>query len=114
MGPTGGTATVADGKVRLTFPPGAVSEPTFFEARAIKDYPATGGIVEGTVFEFTPAIRFSRQVQLTIEYDPANRPPGVQESSLRLHMLTSADWEDVPTTSVDESAKKVTQTESVK
>ena len=99
---TGGTVTGAGGDVTLEFPAGAVSQDFLPEVEPTSTYPADPDIVPGAVYEFgPPGTTFAQPVGITIVYDPANVPAGVQEDDLRLCKVEGGVWEAVAGSSVD-------------
>ncbi len=75
--------------------------------RRRKSPPRLPGIVDGTVYELKPDIRFDRSVWLTIRYEPVGIPPDLDEQSLRLYELSGTVWEKIPESTVDTDAKVV-------
>ncbi len=107
--PDGGTVTAAGGDVSLEFPAGAVSEDFVPAVAATTSYPDDPDIVPETVYEFGPAgITFAEPVQVTVAYDAANIPAGLEEDDLRLCKAVDSAWEAVAGSSVDTAADTVT------
>ena len=51
-------------------------------------------MVPGTAWDFGPnGLHFAHPVVMTIAYDPAQLPPGVDESELRIHKLVNGTYE---------------------
>jgi hypothetical protein len=94
-GPEGAVIELADGKVTLDVPAGAVSEEVILTATPTTDVPMDGPpIVPGTAFDFGPdGIVFDRPIFMTIAYDPAVLPPGVIESELRIHKVVDGEFQ---------------------
>ena len=106
---TGGTVTAAGGDVELEFPAGAVSQDFVPEVDPTSTYPTDPDIVPGAAYEFgPPGTTFAQPVEITIVYDTANLPVGVQEDDLRLCKVEAGVWEAVPGSTVDTTAKMVT------
>jgi len=107
--PDGGTVTAAGGDVSLEFPAGAVSEDFVPAVAATTSYPDDPDIVPETVYEFgPPGTQFAEPVQVTVAYDAANIPAGLEEDDLRLCKVVDSAWEAVAGSSVDTTAKTVT------
>jgi hypothetical protein len=99
---SGGTLTLAGGKVKLEFPAGAVAADTTIGATAISTPPVDG--VPGTVYEFSPdGITFAKPVRLTVNYDPTQIPAGTLEKQLELAKVKMDGWIPLETT-IDETA----------
>ncbi|NIR45727.1 MAG: hypothetical protein GWN99_15105 [Gemmatimonadetes bacterium] len=93
----GGTLTFAEGKVTLVFPAGAVSEAVTITVKSSTAFPSNERLVSGTVYDFGPAnIAFDEPLQLTISYEQAGVPGGIQENELRLYRVAGAGWQTVP------------------
>lgn len=89
----GGTVTLNSG-VSLLFPAGAVAGSTFITATAATNLPpAHLPLVPGTGWDFAPdGIVFAQPVTMTIPYDPAQLPAGVNPSELRIHKLVNGTY----------------------
>lgn len=110
IGPDGGTANAADGQVQLVVPPGALATEVGIVVRPVpdSDYPPGLGIIPGTVYDFQPSgLVFAQPVHLTIAYDPANVPTGVPEATLTFLAVTAGVWDELPGTTVDETANTI-------
>ena len=92
-GSAGGTVVLANGLVTLNVPPGAVPADVFFTAVPMTNPPIGGKAwVPGTAWDFGPdGIEFAAPVVMTIHYDPADVPSGVDESELRIHKLVDGE-----------------------
>jgi len=109
IGPDGGTLSFAQGKVTLTIPAGALSEPVAIAVTATATFPPSATIAEGTTYEFKPhGTRFALPVELTIAYDPAGLPPGVRGAELRIFEAASAGWQEVTGCTVNTARQSVT------
>jgi hypothetical protein len=87
-GTGGGTFTLGGGAVTLVVPAGAVPQDVFLTAVRATSVPA--GVVPGTAWDFGPdGIVFSAPVTMTIAYDPANVPSGIDEAELRIHKVVN-------------------------
>ncbi|MEQ9401480.1 MAG: hypothetical protein RJQ04_20100 [Longimicrobiales bacterium] len=92
-GPGGGTVELADGAVTLELPPGAVPEDVLLTATPAQLPADAPPFVAGTVWDFGPdGIVFDQPVTLTITYDPADLPPGTDESELRIHKFVDGEF----------------------
>jgi hypothetical protein len=109
IGTSGGTISAFDGRVALEFPAGALSGDVGITVAPATTVPAAKGLVPGTAFDFGPAgLTFAQPVQLTINYDPADLPPGAKETALRLHKAMGTLWHPVTGSSANESQTSVT------
>jgi len=105
IGPTGGTVSLASGAVTLSIPAGALSAPVEFTATPTTAVPASDLTVPGSTYEIGPSgTTFAVPVTLTLSYDPADLPVGVEESELRLHKVVGSEWELLASASVDLTA----------
>jgi alpha-tubulin suppressor-like RCC1 family protein len=102
VGPAGGTVSAFGGLVTLAFPPGALAALTGITILPATNYPTPLNLVPGTVYQLGPdGTVFSEPVQLTIEYDPAQLPPGASAPLLGIHKLINGAWVRVPGSIVD-------------
>lgn len=103
VGPAGTKVTLAGGDVTLDVPAGAVGVDVLFTAVPATNLPSNGpATVPGTAWEFGPSgIVFATPVTLTIKYDPALIPPGLQESELRIHKLVNGTYVQQNAGSID-------------
>ncbi|MGD8277771.1 MAG: hypothetical protein PVH00_07085, partial [Gemmatimonadota bacterium] len=87
--------TLGDGVVQLSLPAGALPEDVFITAVPATNLPSGGPpVVPGTAWDFGPdGLTFAHPVVMTIAYDPAMLPPGVDESELRIHKLVNGAYE---------------------
>jgi len=95
VGSQGGTVELADGVVTLDLPPGALTQDIFITAVPATDLPpGLPPVVPGTAWDFGPdGLVFAHPIVMTIRYDPAQLPPGVVESELRIHKLVNGSFE---------------------
>ncbi len=110
VGPGGGTARSSDGRAWLEVPAGALSDDAVLtvESASGSEVPDDGGFVPGSAYRLeTDGPELSETARLTIRYDPARIPSGVQESSLRLRRADGDQWRSVSGSSVDVSADEV-------
>ena len=92
-GQAGGTVELADGLVTLDLPPGALPEDVLITATPTELPPDAPPFVGGTAWDFGPdGLVFDEPVTLTIRYDPADIPPGTDESELRIHKLVDGTF----------------------
>ena len=110
IGPTGGTLTAQNGAVVFTVPPGALSTPVGITVSTPPDgLPTNRPYVPGAVFDFGPSgTTFATPATLTISYDPAKLPTGVDPRTLWLHYVQNGQWIAVPQGHVDVAAHTVT------
>jgi hypothetical protein len=67
IGPSGGVIRTADGKVSLTIPSGALSQPTTISLQPIENKAFLG---IGSAYEFSPdGLKFAKPAQLTLQYE---------------------------------------------
>jgi TolB protein len=112
MDGSGGTAATPDGKARVDVPSGALTDSTVISVVPAPDSllpsPAPG-YVTGSAYQYRPdGTQFSKPVQITIVYDPANVPSGASESSIRLHTVQNGQWVPVTGSTVDTTLHTVT------
>jgi probable HAF family extracellular repeat protein len=109
IGPDGGTTVVGDGAVSFTIPRGAVSETVQINATPTtlpEDAPPHVG---GTVWDFGPdGLVFDRPVTVSLQYDPALIPPGVDEAELRIHKLVDGEFVEQEESAIDTDRKVAT------
>jgi hypothetical protein len=109
---SGGTATTPDGKARVDLPSGALSDSTIISVAPAPDSLLPAGAddrLAGPAYRFLPdGTRFSKPVQITIVYDPADVPSGGSESGIRLHVVQNGQWVPVTGSTVDTSLHAVT------
>lgn len=98
VGADGGAATFAGGAVQLSIPAGALPGPTAFTAQPVADPPAGGvSLVGGAVWDMGPdGFLFPQPVELTIGYDEARIPVGIEEHELRMVHFENGAWQRVP------------------
>jgi hypothetical protein len=105
-GPDGGSVRLLGGAVTLEFPPGALAADTRITAASCDSTPDGG--VPGACVDLGPdGLSFAQPVRLTIGYDPAKVPQGVDEQLLRLHRLLSGVPQLVSGSRLDRSAATV-------
>ncbi len=93
VSPDGGLGTAANGRVSLSFPPGAVNEPIIVTVDRATSAPSSSRLIPGTAFQFGPdGTLFNLPVQLSISFDPESIPVGVPEGALRLFHATQDAW----------------------
>lgn len=109
VGPGGGTVTSSDQEVQIVIPPGALSQETIITIQEAF-IPPPGHI--GKAYEFGPqGLTFELPVTISITYDEASLPAGLNEVSLRLGtVLNGARWCELLGTTIDTVANTVTGT----
>jgi WD40 repeat protein len=106
--PAGGTVSAAGGAVRLEFPADAVTGTVGVTVAPASGLPGGEPPIAGTAFAFGPdGVQFAKSVRLSIRYDPAAVPAGVDQGSLRLHRLVGGAWVEVAGSIVNTTAKTV-------
>ncbi len=107
MTPAGGTINAQDGKVKLVFPAGAVSEPVSIVVD--KAVVSETNYVPETAYSFAPSMTFATPVSLTISYLESNIPGGIaNESKLVICEYKASAWSPVPGSTVNTAANTVT------
>ena len=93
-GADGGVVELAGGQVVLDVPEGALTGDAFLTAAPTDDVPSGGPpIVPGTAWAFGPdGIEFEHPVFMTIAYNRADLPDGVDENVLRIHKLVDGEF----------------------
>jgi uncharacterized protein YjdB len=87
---SGGQLRTPDGDVILDFPAGAVSSPITVSVAPTTTGQADAFALPGAVFQFTPSpTTFDAPVRLTMRYDPAAIPVGVDVRDLQLGRAVS-------------------------
>lgn len=112
IGPDGGVVEIHNGRVKLEFPPGALSEETHIRVSPLANV-GVPGMVTPTAFDFGPdGSVFAEPVTLTLGYNQSEIPDGFDESGLI--MLTSshgsAEMVPVPGSTVDPVANTISAT----
>ncbi len=101
----GGTVRTADGRVTIDVPPGAVPGDTVITITPSTSYFDDGAVVPGTVYDFAPdGILFAAPVTMTIAYDPARIPAGIDEADLRIHKAHPSSWSEIAGGALDAGA----------
>lgn len=108
LGARGGELRSADGKVAVAVPEGSLEEDVAVTVVPVPDPPEDPGLVPGSAYDFGPdGTEFARAVTIEIAFDPAQLPAGVAAPRLRLHKRIGEMWREVPGSSVDLAANKV-------
>jgi endo-1,4-beta-xylanase len=105
--PGGMTFAPAHGRIRVVFPPGAVPTATATEVLEAVGTPEANA-VDGTAWVLQPAVAWQVPVEVTLAYDPADLPPGVEEADLVLVRLDGPAWTPVAPSAVDVARDRVT------
>lgn len=109
IGANGGTVTSADGKATLVIPPGALSQDVNISITPYQPQPGDPPAIPGTAYYFNPTgTQFALPLTLTVAYDPAQLPPGTDETTLRIYKLHPDGTQDFAAGSVDVNTKTVT------
>jgi hypothetical protein len=109
LGPEGGTLTVLDGAATIVFPPQALAQTLTLLVRPVQSPPASARMVAGTAYEVGPTTLYPQlRGTLTLRYDAARVPAGVQPASLQLYMLLGQIWSPVRGSTVDVASRTVT------
>lgn len=97
VGPNGGTLSLANGKVVIVFPIGALASTVQLTVDSVAAPPASPRLVQNTAFsvESDPAVATLVPFTLTLGYDPANLKTGGSESRLKIYHAVGGKWERV-------------------
>ena len=107
VGPAGGTVSAGDGAVRLVIPAGALTAPVSFTIRVAGSVPADPLAVAGSAWDLLPSVPFATPATLTLRYDPARVPAGVDEAELRIFGVGAGNaWAPVGQSTVDATANE--------
>jgi uncharacterized protein YjdB len=99
---------LADGKVSLSVPPGALTEEIWFTALPVTSVPGDDLLLSGTTYEIGPAgTHFNRPVALTVSYQAGAVPKGVGEGGLALYTVSGNAWELTDQSAVNPAARSV-------
>jgi hypothetical protein len=97
LGSTGGQVRLAGGAVALDIPQGALTGNILFTATPVTPVPTDSGLL--SVFDMGPdGLQFAAPVKLTINYNEADLPAGISESSLTLLDMVNGSWVEIPST----------------
>lgn len=93
----GGTVLGLGGAASLVIPPGALSSNTAITLEAARGVALDPSVVTGSAVTFGPEVPFlaGQQAVLTLRYDPALMPSGIEETELSIHMLVGGSWRAV-------------------
>ena len=106
---TGTTLNLASGAVQIAVPPDALPGRTSLFVASSSAFANDPRVVKGTPFDFGPSgTSFAKPVSVRIKYDPANLPPGTEESALQIHLSASSGWQVIEGSTADIAAKVVT------
>ena len=109
IGPAGGTVTSSDGNVEIVFPAGAVNSEIQVTVEAEASPTQGDGMILNRAYGIGPDdVPFQQPVQVTISYDPADIPGGVDEDDLGLCKEEGGVWEEVSGSTVDTQNHSVT------
>lgn len=110
-GPGGGRIPIIEDWVWLDAPPSTLPRDTVIQLGGVSTAPYHPTLFLPWIFSFMPAdLALLRPVRLTLRYDLASYPPGVQENSLKLLRLDAGNWVAVPGAQLDTAAKTVSAT----
>jgi uncharacterized delta-60 repeat protein len=112
VGPEGGVVEIHNGRVKLEFSPGALSEETHIRVSPLTNI-GVPGMVTPTAFDFGPdGSVFAEPVTLTLGYNQSEIPDGVDESGLIMLASShdSAEMVPVPGSTVDPVANTISAT----
>lgn len=99
IGSAGGTLSVANGAARLVVPAGALAANVGLTLRATTHVPLDPHAVGRSGWELGPAgTTFAVPAQLTLQFDAALGPSGVEPDDLRVHALNGDLWEEASAT----------------
>jgi hypothetical protein len=108
VGPAGGTVEGDGGRATLTIPAGALDAEVAITVSSASGVPVDAGMITASLYEFGPdGLDFDVPVPLTITYDPADIPAGVDEADLKLCKVTGNTWLPLAGSTVDTGAHTV-------
>ena len=111
IGAQGGTLSAANGALNLAIPGGSVAQPTLVIVRPAAPTPADARVLAPTAFEVGPeGMNFTGIVRMTLTYDAAALPAGIDAVSLQLYRLADGQWQRVPGSAVNPATRQVTGT----
>ncbi len=108
IGPSGGTISLANGKVVIVFPVGAVASTIQLTVDSLTSPLASPRLVKGTAYSVESAgsptlVPFT----LTLGYDAPNLKTGGAESRLKIYQATAGKWERITNSTVNTLAHTV-------
>ncbi len=112
LSPDGGVIEIHNGRVKLEFSPGAVTEETNIRVSPLANV-GVPGMVTPTAFDFGPdGAVFAEPVTLTLGYNQSEIPDGVDETELIMLASShdSAEMVPVPGSAVDPVANTISAT----
>lgn len=96
IGAEGGTVTGDEGMVELVFPAGAVDETIEVSISPVASAPDDPGMILGRAYDFEPdGVQFLVPVTMTIHYQDAEVPAGVDENDLLLCKAEGGSWQAI-------------------
>ncbi len=110
LGRTTETFTFAGGAVTLTVPYGAAPDGTQFTATPAGQLEGVAPPVPGAAFQFGPHGTWSKNLTVSIAYDPSNLPAGVRDPGVGLFWYdgTAQRWQPLTNVHVDLATHRVT------
>jgi hypothetical protein len=108
VGPAGGTLTALNGAVRLELAEFAVVTEITVTIQPVADEIGDPDVLPGAVYEFGPSpYNFGAPVALTVLYDAAALPAGMDAAELRMLKRVDDAWIQIPGSTVDVAASRV-------
>ncbi|MGH7646683.1 MAG: hypothetical protein ACREND_01085, partial [Gemmatimonadaceae bacterium] len=108
LGLKAGTVTSADGLASVDVPAGALSQNIPITVAPATNPTPNTLMVAGTAYDLGPnGTQFSKDLTLTITYDPAKVPAGSGAHALALYHLVNGTWQQVTGSTVDTLAHTV-------
>jgi len=108
VGPAGGIVEGDGGRATLTIPAGALDAEVAVTVSSASGVPVDAGMISSSLYEFGPdGLAFDVPVPVTITYDPADIPAGVDEADLKLCKATGNAWLPLAGSTVDTDAHSV-------
>ena len=102
IGSEGGTFSSTDGLVTLEIPGGAIDEEIGITVEPATDPSMNEKMLPDRIFDFGPSgTQFSDPVVVTIKYDPATLPSGIDEQLLSIRKYLNGDWVNIEGSTVD-------------
>jgi hypothetical protein len=102
IGSDGGTFSTNDGLVNLEIPANAIDEEIGITIEPVSDPSMDEKMVQDLIFEFGPSgTQFAEPVIVTIQYDLATLPSGIDEELLSIHKYLDGEWVNIDGSTVD-------------
>jgi len=108
IGPSGGTIRSSDNNATVQVPDDAISAAQSFTTKEVTNPQPDPGLVANTAYRFGPeGWVFEAPVTITIGYNEADVPAGVDEATLKIARLQALGWVPVGTSAVNQANNTV-------